>query len=268
MDRIKLSKGTWLFDPNTPLGAPGGFGEVFAGQGDEGPVAVKRLKITAEAAAHREIQIGEELASRELRNVVPVLDYGQDSDSDRYFLIMPRCDYNLDEYLSSCRILNWSDAKLILLEIVSGLQEIEHIVHRDLKPSNILYHQGSWKVADFGIAKFVEDSTSSATLRKSLTPAYAAPEQWRGERPTMATDVYALGCIVHSMLNGAPPFVGDLDEIRDGHLSAEPPPVAGVNHRLEGIVRLMLRKVPMSRPTLTRVRDVISEITDVPPQKV
>jgi len=45
------------------------------------------------------------------------------------------------------------------------------LVHRDLKPSNILYHEGVWKLADFGIARFVEESTSANTLKKCLTPA-------------------------------------------------------------------------------------------------
>ncbi|MDM3788590.1 protein kinase, partial [Proteus mirabilis] len=78
--------------------------------------------------------------------------------------------------------------------------EVGDIVHRDLKPGNILRHEERWKIADFGIAKFVEDSTSLETLREALTPSYAAPEQWLGQRPTSATDIYALGCIIHALV--------------------------------------------------------------------
>jgi len=56
-------------------------------------------------------------------------------------------------------------------------------------------HESVWKIADFGIAKFVEDSTSLETLRNSLTPAYAAPEQWQLQRPTSATDIYSVGVL-------------------------------------------------------------------------
>ena len=55
----------------------------------------------------------------------------------------------------------------ILLTILTGLAEVGDITHRDLKPSNILLHESKWKIADFGIAKFVEDSTSLETLRRA-----------------------------------------------------------------------------------------------------
>lgn len=138
----------------------------------------------------------------------------------------------------------------IVLDIIAGLQEAEGIVHRDMKPGNVLLHQGTWKIADFGIAKFVEDSTSLNTLREALTPTYAAPEQWLGESPTRATDVYALGCILHRMINGRPPFLGDLDAVRSGHLNSAPPPLSGVPDRLKSLVVHMLRKVAASRPSL------------------
>jgi hypothetical protein len=73
MIRIRLNAGKWTFDEDARLGSPGGFGEVFRGLGPNGPVAVKRLKLTASAAAHREMNIGQSLASRALKHVVPVL---------------------------------------------------------------------------------------------------------------------------------------------------------------------------------------------------
>lgn len=133
-------------------------------------------------------------------------------------------------------------------------------MHRDMKPGNVLLHQGTWKIADFGIAKFVEDSTSLNTLREALTPTYAAPEQWLGESPTRATDVYALGCILHRMINGRPPFLGDLDAVRSGHLNSAPPPLSGVPDRLKSLVVHMLRKVAASRPSFERCGTVLETI--------
>ncbi|RXT16515.1 hypothetical protein B5P46_31945 [Rhizobium leguminosarum] len=264
MIEIRLSRGLWRLDDGRPLGPAGGFGEVFYGDGEDGPVAIKRLKITADAAAHREMNIGQALSSRRLDHVVPIFDHGQDANSDRYYLVMPVCDFSLQDRIGKSGPLGWEQAKDVALDIISGLEEVGDIVHRDLKPANILYHDGRWKIADFGIAKFVQDSTSIETLRRSLTPTYAAPEQWRGERPAGATDVYALGCILHAMINGRPPFLGTVDDVREAHLKSEPPSLNGVDQRLEGFVRLMLRKNAENRPSLERCRKVISEVSARP----
>ena len=111
------------------------------------------------------------------------------------------------------------EAAVIMSDIARGLREVSDIVHRDLKPANILHHDGRWKIADFGIARLVGAVTSARTLKKALTPEYAAPEQWRGERATPATDVYALGCIGYALLTGSPPFACDTEvELGDQHL--------------------------------------------------
>lgn len=260
MTEIRLERGVWTIDEGDRLGPPGGFGEVFRGAGPDGEVAIKRLKLTASAAAHREMKIGQVLANRQLLHVVPVLDFGQDANSDRYYLVMPVCEQSLQELLSSNGPLDWDNARPIALDIIAGLSEVGDIVHRDLKPGNVLWHEGHWKVADFGIAKFVEDSTSLETLRDSLTPPYAAPEQWLGEPPTRATDVYALGCVLHTMINGKPPFSGDMDAIRRAHLFDPPPDLNGMPPQLNGLVHYMLRKKAMSRPNIARCTAVISTI--------
>lgn len=198
---------------------------------------------------------------RDLAHIVPVLDAGQDAESDRYFLVMPRCEHSLQDKINAAP--DGIDFELIrkaLKEIVSGLQEVHDITHRDLKPSNVLLHGGAWKIADFGIAKFVEDSTSLETLRGALTPLYAAPEQWRGERSTTATDVYALGCIVHAIATGRPPFGGSLDQIREQHLNVAPPQIDRLPPRIAAFVSQMLRKPPEARPTLSRCNQVFAEI--------
>ncbi len=79
------------------------------------------------------------------------------------------------------------------------------IVHRDLKPSNVLVtHEGEAKVLDFGIAKLVAGDTEDLTQTHSaaMSPAYAAPEQFRAEPLTTATDVFALGVLLGEMLTG------------------------------------------------------------------
>lgn len=254
MNTIRLNNETWQIDLSNPLGGAGGFGEVFYGKGSAGnDVAIKRLKITAGQAAHREMNIGNDLSNRKYNHVVPILDSGLDADSDRYYLVMPVCEQSLQDKINSeTEGLPILEAVDILLQILTGLEEVNHITHRDLKPGNVLFHEGRWKLADFGIAKFVEDSTSLETLRTSLTPSYAAPEQWLLQRPTAATDIYAVGCIAHALATGAPPFTGDIDAIREKHLNAVPTLLSVFPTSVRSLVSLMLRKAPDTRPSRSR----------------
>lgn len=85
------------------------------------------------------------------------------------------------------------------------------VIHRDLKPSNILVQpDGAVKLLDFGIAKHLDPLQTphdqTRTGLQLLTPAYAAPEQIRGEQPGTYTDVYALGVILYELLAGQLPF--------------------------------------------------------------
>ena len=122
------------------------------------------------------------------------------------------------------------DLKLALeiaLDICYGLLHAQakhpeqRFVHRDLKPENILMAQGGLaKITDFGLAQIVEavglvtapesavDGRQSFSAGQGIagTPAYMAPEQWRGEPLDVRTDIYALGCILYELVTGASPF--------------------------------------------------------------
>jgi len=84
------------------------------------------------------------------------------------------------------------------------------VVHRDIKPSNILVDEhGEVLLTDFGIAKLIEDSSSTqltATGSVLGTPAYMAPEQAQGQKIDGRTDIYSLGVVLYELLTGRPPY--------------------------------------------------------------
>ena len=168
MIEIRLTESTWLYDPDQPLDKGGGFGEVFLGEGIHGePVAIKRLYIDAKAAAKRELRIADILKQSSHANVIPILDSGLDEIGSRYFLVMPVAERSLHHELEQKGPLEFREAANVLLAIANGLMEVREITHRDLKPANVLFHDGAWKIADFGIARLVEDTTSLNTQHLS-----------------------------------------------------------------------------------------------------
>jgi tetratricopeptide (TPR) repeat protein/tRNA A-37 threonylcarbamoyl transferase component Bud32 len=146
-----------------------------------------------------------------------------------------------------------------LIEQMARAMAVAHqrgIIHRDLKPANVLLTQdGTPKIADFGLAKRLEDDsalTKSGTLMG--TPSYMSPEQARGETDEVGppADLYALGAILYELLTGRPPFAGPtmletLTQVRN----QEPVPPTHLQPRcprdLETISLKCLQKEPAKR---------------------
>ena len=187
----------------------GGFGRVYLAQSGLGKTAVIKL-IPKAPGADREL-LFENLD--DVPNVVPILDSGEWKDF--WVLVMTRADKSLRDHLSeNGDRLSPDDTVQVLSDVVQALAALDgQIVHRDIKPDNILLLDGQWCLADFGISRYAESTTAPETHKYSMTPPYAAPEQWRGDRATSATDVYALGIVAYELLAGELPFAGP--EIHD-----------------------------------------------------
>ena len=260
MESITLAHGQWFYDPDSRLGKPGNFGIVYRGASSEGKVvAVKH--ITGINSARREVEVADGFIGKDFRHVIPVFDAGQDEDTHSYFVVMACAETSLAKEMQDRSLFQDKEAADILLQIGEGLAEVPHLVHRDLKPGNVLFHDGAWKLADFGIAKVVEEATSENTLKGFLSERYAAPEQWEDKHSSSATDVYALGCIGFELLQGKPPFAGpERADYRVQHLTKEPPALSGHDNRLCLLLSLMLRKPTTRRPTIDHV---IAQLTQV-----
>lgn len=131
------------------------------------------------------------------------------------------------------------------------------VVHRDLKPANVLVDSaGAPKLLDFGLAKILGDSGGepldpTATALRALTPAYASPEQVRGEPVSTATDVYSLGVLLFELATGERPIrtEGLSPTEVERAICEQPPSFASVRvpADLENILRMALRKEPERR---------------------
>lgn len=255
---IALVEQNWKFRESDHID-DGGFASVFSGVDECGPVAIKRLKDAPRGFDERELKIAARFTGQTLAHIVPVLDYGIDANSGSAFVVMPLCDETLQAYSDRKGPLSVVEALDILNQCVRGLIGADGIVHRDLKPSNIMLHEENWKIADFGIAKAVQDNTSLETLRDALTPAYASPEQWNQERPTHKSDIYSLGCLLHFLITGSPPFVGSIADLKDGHLHQDFSAIEDAPPALVTLVNLLTRKSPGSRPSLKRIGGLIEK---------
>ena len=161
----------------------------------------------------------------------------------------------------------------LFLKVCSAVQYAHErdILHRDLKPSNILVKpNGIPKLLDFGIAKIVgadlPGTTNEATMAgfQVLTPAYASPEQMRGDPATVRSDVYSLGVILYELLCGERPSLSTFERVKTASGS---PGEARLSESLRSIVLHAIRLDPHERyPTVQALAaDIRRYLNGIPP---
>jgi eukaryotic-like serine/threonine-protein kinase len=152
------------------------------------------------------------LASLNHPNIARLLDGGTTADG-RPFYVMEYIEGSFIDEDCQARQLALNERLQLFRQVCAAVHYAHQrlVIHRDLKPTNILVTpRGEVKLLDFGIAKLLtpdtRDPAATATLLGLMTPAYASPEQVRGESITTASDVYALGIILYELLTGQRPY--------------------------------------------------------------
>ncbi|MCD2191313.1 serine/threonine-protein kinase [Actinomycetospora soli] len=161
-------------------------------------------------------------------HVVPLWDHDE-IDGHLYLAMRYVAGHDLAEVING-RPLPIARTLALGWQAAAGLDAVHAhgLVHLDVKPANLLIAPGSGGreqlfLADFGLARRGAAPAATAAGGFLGSPAFAAPEHLRGQRVSAATDLYALGCVLHTALTGHPPYRGSVDEVIAGHLTATPP---------------------------------------------
>ena len=170
------------------------------------------------------------LATLNHNNITRLIDGGLSSTGEPYLITEFVPGQPIDRYCDQHR-MNIEARLRIFLQVARAVDYAHRnlIVHRDLKPDNILVNEeGTVKLLDFGTASLLAAKRDiTVTRMHMLTPRYASPEQLRGQRVNISTDVFSLGVVLYELLSGAWPF-GDpgsvLSELNraTGDVSAKP----------------------------------------------
>jgi serine/threonine protein kinase len=201
--------------------ARGGMGEVYEAKDQllqDVSIALKMIRpeIAADAASSSRFEQEVILARKVVHpNLCPIYEMFRCEQPAPPFLFLTMRllqGETLEARLNGPRKLSSSEAVDICSQLLSAVAALHAagVIHRDLKPNNVILEQEGSRlnvvVMDFGLARFHEaENTLLGSGMIAGTPGYMAPELLRGGRPTKATDIYALGIVLHQVLTGERP---------------------------------------------------------------
>jgi serine/threonine-protein kinase len=237
----------------------GRMGVVFEGVADGGePVAIK--VVTTELSQDevfvrrfkREVAAAQKISHP---HVVPVLGAG-DEGGLPYLVQQLIPGGSLHDRIEAAGSLDLATTLALLKGPAEGIDMLHAsgLVHRDIKPANILVDGDTAYVTDFGLAKDSQASNLTRPGQALGSLDYMAPEQIRGEDVSAATDVYALGCMIHECVTGTPPFGGRPSmRVLFAHLQEAPPDISEsrpeITPAAAKAINRALEKEPEDRPT-------------------
>ncbi|MBI3891277.1 MAG: serine/threonine protein kinase, partial [Candidatus Wallbacteria bacterium] len=252
------------FEIQSTLGS-GGMGVVYLAvdKSLDRPVAIKFSHAQDAEALARFAREGRVLARLRHPNLIQVYDTGEEGGHP--FLVIEVAEgESLAERLERDGELEPLETLGFALQIAAGLVSAhgQGVLHRDLKCANILItSEGSIKICDFGLARTASVSDRVTTDGAFLgTPEYLAPELVEGAPASVASDLYAFGCVLTEMLTGLPPFPQQqkdgtslsISDVVAAHLTKPIPipsqRVPGIAPELDALVAACLAKKPSGRP--------------------
>jgi serine/threonine protein kinase len=195
------------------------------------------------------------MASLDHENIVKVYDISQDGEVP--FIVAEYVDgRDVGDMLKGAPDGRLSEqfTRRIAAQLLRALAYAHRrrVIHRDIKPSNVLItHEGTAKVADFGIARIVEDQEVGKPGEIIGSARYMSPEQLKGEETTPRSDLYSVGILLYHCLTGRPPFSGDTSSVARQQIHKDPTPPRELNKaispRLEAVILKALAKDPEER---------------------
>jgi eukaryotic-like serine/threonine-protein kinase len=200
------------------------------------------------------------MASLDHENIVKVYDISQDGEVP-FIVVECVSGRDLGDLLGGRRSgrsgrLNEQFVRRMAMQLLHALSYAHRrgIIHRDIKPSNILLTSGGTvKVADFGIARILEEDDVPMGEPGEIVGSarYMSPEQLRGEDATPRSDVYSVGVLLYHCLTGRPPFSGDVKSLAKQHIHKDPTPPRRLNKRItpgmEAVIMKALSKKARDR---------------------
>ncbi|WP_229916498.1 serine/threonine-protein kinase, partial [Streptomyces hydrogenans] len=197
-------------------------------------------------------------------HVVGVFDFG--TWDGKLFLVMELVEGDsLGSTPAHPLVLPAERVAVVAAHAAAGLAAAHRqgVVHRDIKPGNLLMDaEGTVKLADFGIARFVDDPSAGLTTTGQIvgTGLYLAPERALGKPASPASDVYSLGCVLYQLLTGHPPFRADTaTALLYQHIDSAPTPPSRLGVVLtpafEAYLLSLLAKQPEQRPPAQAIAD-------------
>lgn len=195
----------------------GGMADVYLAKDlilDGEEVAVKVLRTnyqTDQIAVQRFQREARAMADLDHPNIVRISDIGEE-DGQQYLAMEYVDGLDLKRYIKENAPLSNDEAVRIMGQILLAMRmaHTRGIVHRDLKPQNVLLtKEGTAKVTDFGIAVAFAETSLTQTNSMLGSVHYLSPEQARGSKATIQSDIYAMGIILFEMLTGRIPYDGD-----------------------------------------------------------
>jgi len=231
----------------------GSFAEVWQGEGPGGfPVAIKRvLQPIEDEDAQRELQSLEQI--KELRHLFLLQTHAYFLIENHLFVVMELADGTLRDRAKECRQQGKNSIPLDELfryftESAEALDYMhsKRLLHRDIKPQNILFTNGHAKVADFGLALLGGSKRALFSATGSGTPAYMAPEVWKG-KVGPASDQYGLALTYAEQRLGRLPYKStDIHSLMMDHMNSVPD-LAGLPEAEQKVLTKALAKNPEER---------------------